>query len=371
MPDGPASIVTDYLRRVSAPLEARTDCELLARYAATRDDEAFAQLVRRHGRMVLGVCRRALGSTPDADDAFQATFLALARHADRVSDCVPGWLYRVAVRTSRRALRRYAPAGDRLEPADPSDALAAVEWRDVRRLLDDELNQLPERLRTPLVLCYLESLTRDEAAKRLGWSLRTLHRRLDEGRTRLRTRLTRRGLAPTLLATAVLSTTELRADVPPPLALQTTALTRADATVPSSVDSLVPNMNAWGGMAMKVAISALVLAGGVAVTLSVRQPTGADPARPELPTGPALVLAPVKKDKPAPDPLAAKVKEAQEKGIKYLKVQQMNQGGDVWNWENDTLTVLQEGGTSALAVLALLENGLKADDQAVARGLRY
>src|SRR5262245_58581854 len=371
MSDDAANIVTGYLRRLAALNEGRTDVDLLARYARQRDDEAFALIVRRHGPMVLGVCRRALGHTADADDAFQATFLALARNAAQVTDCVPGWLYRVAVRASRKALRRYVSTPDLDEAVDPSDPLATIEWREVRRLLDDELNQLPERWRSPLVLCYLEGLTRDEAARQLGWSLRTLHRRLDEGRARLRARLTRRGLAPALLASAVLSATELRANVPAPLARDTALLATRNTMVPGTVRALIPKMHVWGGLAMKLAISALILAGAVAVTVGLCQSVVADPPRPELPPGPAIAMAPVKKDKSPPDPLAEKVKEAQDQGIKYLKSQQKDQGRDTWNWENDTLTVLQPGGTSALAVVALLESGVKFDDEVVARGLKY
>src|SRR3954470_842463 len=97
------------------------DAELLRRYAADRDEEAFALLLRRHGPMVLGVCRRALGPTPDADDAFQATFVALARQAGRVKESVPGWLFRVAVRTSRTARRRRDRAVRATEAADTAD----------------------------------------------------------------------------------------------------------------------------------------------------------------------------------------------------------------------------------------------------------
>src|SRR6476619_7214687 len=97
-PDGPARVVTDYLRRLTAPLDAQPDAKLIALYISGRNPDAFALLVRRHGPMVLGVCRRALGNTLDADDAFQATFLALAKNARRVSSSLPGWLFRVAVR---------------------------------------------------------------------------------------------------------------------------------------------------------------------------------------------------------------------------------------------------------------------------------
>src|SRR5262245_32011175 len=158
--------------------------------------------------MVLGICRRGAGDA--ADDAFQATFLALARQAGRVTESLPGWLHRVATRMALRAAGRRS----RLLPpdtADPTDLCATVEWRELRAALDTELAALPTQLRSPLVLCYLEGLTRDEAARRLGCSLRTLHRRLEQGRRRLRDRLTRRGLAPVMLGATVLTAEGLRA----------------------------------------------------------------------------------------------------------------------------------------------------------------
>jgi RNA polymerase sigma factor (sigma-70 family) len=368
--DAPLGLVTDYLHRLAAPLAAMSDRQLLARYARHRDEEAFALLLRRHGPMVLGVCRRALGPLPDADDAFQAAFIALARHATRVTDSVPGWLYRVAVRVSRRAARRADRTYAGSDVADRSDPFAAIEWAEVRRLLDDELNRLPARWRTPLVLCYLEGIARDEAAKQLGWSLRTLHRRLDEARSRLRERLTRRGLAPATLAAAVLSADGLRSEVPPALARQATRLAARGAVVPDSIRSLIPRLAAPGGLAMKFMLSALVVVAGLAVAMSTRQPSEAAPLpRPELP--PILVRAPAAKDKAPEDPLRKQVREAQEKGVKYLKERQRDEGSGKWSWENDALAVLQKGGTSALALLALLECGEPVKDDTVDRGLKY
>ena len=286
--------VTNYLRRVGAPLESRTDADSLGLYARDRDEEAFAVLVQRHGPMVLGACRRALGPTPDAEDAFQATFFALARSARRVRCSVAGWLYRVAVRTARQALRRRPPASNSAEPADPGDPFASVEWREVRRLFDDELHQLPARWQAPLVLTYLEGRSRDESARQLGWSLRTFHRRLDEGRRALRMRLERRGLAPALLAAGVLSASGLKADVPVALARSVVGLALG-RSVSESVRALVPRVHTWGGIAMKAALSCLILAGGVVLLLGTRQPAGADP-RPQAPVPPAvLALAPLKK----------------------------------------------------------------------------
>jgi RNA polymerase sigma factor (sigma-70 family) len=368
--ESPLSTVTGYLRRVSAPRQDPTDVDLLGRYARKRDEQAFAILVERHGPMILGVCRRYLGNSTDADDAFQATFLALARGAGRVRSNVPGWLHRVAVRAARVAHRRAEVTIPTSEVADWIDPFASVEWRDLKRALDDELNQLPVRWRTPLVLSYLEGLSRDEAAQRLGWSLRTFHRRLEEARKALRKRLERRGLGPALLAAAVLSASELRACVSASLARQAVESAVGRAIVRESIRILVPRVGSWGGVAMKTAVCALLMAGGSVLVFGGRQPVAADP--PSEPPAPrdTLVLAPAKKERPPEDPLRKKVREAQDKGVAYLKSQQRDQGGQV-NWENDTLNLLQPGGTSSLAVLALLESGLKPDDKAVAHGLKY
>jgi RNA polymerase sigma factor (sigma-70 family) len=369
--DVPLGLVTDYLHRLAAGLAAMTDGELLARYARHRDEEAFALLLRRHGPMVLGVCRRALGPTPDADDAFQATFVALARQAARVNECVAGWLYRVAVRVSRRAARRADRAQTGHEVADRKDPFAAVEWGEVRRLLDEELNRLPPRWRTPLVLCYLEGVARDEAASQLRVSLRTLHRRLDEGRARLRERLTRRGLGPAALAAAVLSADGLRSEVPPALLREAARLTAHGATIPDPIRSLIPRMPPLGGLAMKaVLLSALVIVAGLGVAVGMRQPSEAAPLpRPELP--PVLVRAPAVKEKPPEDELGKKVREAQEKAVKYLKSKQQHEGAGRWSWESDELSVLQKGGTTALVTLALLECGEPAKEGAALGGLNY
>lgn len=364
MAEAPLGLVTEYLHRLATPLAAMTDAELLSRYVRDGDEDAFAHLLRRHGPMVLGVCRRALGPTPDADDAFQATFVALARQARRVRDNVPGWLFRVAVRASRRARRRAERTESAPEVVRRTDELAGVEWREVRRLLDAELDRLPARWRSPLVLCYLDGLTRDEAAARLGWSVRTLHRRLDEGRRRLRDRLTRRGLAPAVLAAAVLTGEDLRCEVPPALLRTSAELTARGATVPAAVRLLIPTLNSTGGLVVKALLSAMILMGVLAVALSDRQPTRAGPPpAPVLP--PVVVRAPVAKDRP--DPLAKEVQAAQEKGVEYLKGQLKDHGGGRWSWDDATLGSLQKGGQSTLAALALLESGVKPDDVVMRR----
>jgi RNA polymerase sigma factor (sigma-70 family) len=172
----------------------KSDRELLNQFIQTRDTTAFETLVRRHGPQVLATCRKILPGT-DADDAFQATFLALARDARRVRTAVAGWLvvvaHRIAVRLRAAERRRSAIESRHTGPAaderDPS-------WREACAVLHAELDKLPETFRRPLVFCYLRGLSRDEAARELGWSEGTLKGRLERGRTRLRARLKKCGL---------------------------------------------------------------------------------------------------------------------------------------------------------------------------------
>jgi RNA polymerase sigma factor (sigma-70 family) len=178
------------------PEAADSDAALVTRFLATRDEAAFTELFERHGRAVAGVCRRMLGHTQDAEDAAQAVFLALARHAGAVRKqaSLAAWLHGVAVRVCRKALARRArtrsPAPTPEPLPDPAEALS---WVDARRAIDAALADLPESLRLPLVLCYLQGLTRDEAAERLGWSQPTFRGRLERGRERLRAALEARG----------------------------------------------------------------------------------------------------------------------------------------------------------------------------------
>src|SRR5262245_783900 len=185
-----------HLRGLAGGPSEEPDRQLLERFASQRDEAAFAALVQRHGPLVWRVCSRALRQEQDAEDAFQATFLVLARKADstRWRDSIAGWLYEVAARVAREVRsRRPAPPPPRHPPPspDPSEPLALSE---LCAALDDELAALPRRLRLPMVLCYREGETRDRACRQLGWSLRTLERRLEQGRKLLRARLTRRGL---------------------------------------------------------------------------------------------------------------------------------------------------------------------------------
>jgi RNA polymerase sigma factor (sigma-70 family) len=195
---------------VSGRFVAESDGELLGRYVAARDSAAFAELVRRHGAMVLGVVRRELGDATDVDDACQAAFLVLARKAAAVRrpDTVGAWLYVVARRVARKQGRALARRRGREAPLTDlpgPDTTAVASLRDGLRVLDAELARLPDVWRTPLVLCCLEGRTQDEAAKQLGWSLGTVRGRLERGRARLRDRLTRRGVGLAVLAAAAVA----------------------------------------------------------------------------------------------------------------------------------------------------------------------
>jgi RNA polymerase sigma factor (sigma-70 family) len=174
------------------------DADLLERFVRDGDEAAFELLVWRHGAMVLGACRRILRHHHDAEDAFQATFLLLARKARLVrrGAALAGWLHRVARRVALRARGRAGRAAQLAGegPAAPERESAAV-WADLRPVLDEEVGRLPEKYRLPVLLCYLGGLSTEEAARRLGCPRGTVLSRLAWARRRLRGRLERRGLA--------------------------------------------------------------------------------------------------------------------------------------------------------------------------------
>jgi RNA polymerase sigma factor (sigma-70 family) len=218
-----------HLCRLATVQSARelADHELLKRFIGEKDEAAFAVLVERHGRMILGVCRRALGSAHDAEDACQTTFLVLAQKASsiRKTTSLPSWLHgvasRVAANLKRERMRRCRRERESHRPPIP-DPATEVSWREVQTVLDEELERLPERWRAPLILCHLQGRTRDEAAQQLGLSVPCLHGQLVRGRTALCKALTRRGIALSgaLLATAVAEGVS-RAALSPALVLDT------------------------------------------------------------------------------------------------------------------------------------------------------
>ncbi len=268
--------------------ERLSDRELLRRFSRQRDEAAFTALVRRHGPMVLGVCRRTLGDEQDAEDAFQAAFLVLARKAGRLTwhESVGTWLYLVARRAALRARGGRARRRDRERRADegtpPVDPLEAVSGRELCAALDDELSHLPERCRAPVVLCCLEGSTRDEAARRLGWSLATLKRRLERGRTLLRQRLTRRGFAlPAALSAALWAEGAAPAAVPAGLLRPTVQAVTHAAAVPGRILALsegVLRTMFLNQLRVAAAVFLIVCAAGAGAGLVARPGPSAEPA---------------------------------------------------------------------------------------------
>lgn len=232
------------VRRLTAALDERPDHELLARFAETRDEAAFTTIVHRHGPLVLGVCRRALRNEADADDAFQAVFLVLARKANviRPPGSVGSWLYGVAVRTARKAKvaaarrwrREMASAMAAANPVSASpdrEVGGSLERAELRAIIDDELGRLSADLRAAVVLCDLGGKSRAQAARELGCPEGTIAARLYRARKLLADRLTRRGVAlPATGIGAVLSPEAVAAAVSPDLARTTLAAAELFAT---------------------------------------------------------------------------------------------------------------------------------------------
>jgi RNA polymerase sigma factor (sigma-70 family) len=198
-----------------------TDAELLARFAAGRDEAAFAEIVRRHGPVVLRVCRRLY--RPAAEDAFQATFLVLACRAGSVRTSVGGWLVGVAGRVARQMRRRDRRWASN-PPPDVGFTPRSPDLAELAAILDDELTRLPDRLRAVVVACLLAGRTHDEAAADLGTSGRTVRRRLAEAKAVLRDRLVRRGVVPTVAAAVVAGTGPAAVAVPAGLTTSTATL---------------------------------------------------------------------------------------------------------------------------------------------------
>jgi RNA polymerase sigma factor (sigma-70 family) len=233
-----------------------SDGQLLARYAADRDGPAFAALVARHGPMVAATCRAILRHEHDVEDAFQATFLVLARKASSVhaGDALGGWLHRVAYRVAvqanigvQRRRRRESEVSAMEIPAATRPGLDG----EVYAIVHEEIDRLPDRHRLPVVLCDLEGLSYDQAASRLGWTVPALRCRLSKARERLRGRLTRRGVAGAALGVVIASSD-------------------ASASVPAAWASAVVS-SATGGAssAVAVALSQTILRGMLMTKLKI------------------------------------------------------------------------------------------------------
>jgi RNA polymerase sigma factor (sigma-70 family) len=215
--------------RYASPAE-QSDTVLLQRFAENRDESAFSTLVHRHGPLVMGVCRRVLDNPADVDDAFQGTFMVLVRKAGslRKPELLGNWLYGVAYRVARKvrtvaAVRRQIEMRGAAMRPTISDSPPESTADDLRPVIDEELQHLPEKYRLAVVLCYLEGKTNEEAAATLKWPTGTVKGRLSRARELLRGRLLRRGLFFTLggLTIALSHSTAHAGEVPAALSEST------------------------------------------------------------------------------------------------------------------------------------------------------
>jgi RNA polymerase sigma factor (sigma-70 family) len=228
--------VLRYLRRMALTGDA---AHLLEQYASHGDEAAFERLVSLNGPMVLGLCRRLLRHEQDAEDAFQATFLTLARKAATISkkESVSSWLYKVAYRVACQARPRQLT--NRMTVLDRVGAKTDRDVGDLRRGLDEEIAGLTETYRLPVVLCYLQGKTVDEAARLLGCPTGTVSSRLARAKEQLRHGLTRRGWTLSMAAvTATLSDKALAATLPAGLVRSTIACVANAGGLPARVMAL-------------------------------------------------------------------------------------------------------------------------------------
>jgi RNA polymerase sigma factor (sigma-70 family) len=266
--------------------EARppSDAQLLQRYVSRRDEAAFALLVERYAGLVHGVCRRVLGDVHEADDAFQATFLVLVRRANELDGrgSLGSWLYGVAYRTALkargRAVRRRIRERPVLDDVPEGKVAEDAAWNDILPVLDEELNRLPAKYREPLVLCYLEGKTHQEAARELGWPSGSMSRRLERARELLRSSLVNRGLVVSTGLLFVLLAKKGTAAAPAALLTATTqaalsfgAVTGIGAAVPTTPSAALAGeiLRSLGHAHRLVALtrSRIVVAGAVAAIL--------------------------------------------------------------------------------------------------------
>jgi RNA polymerase sigma factor (sigma-70 family) len=242
------------------------DSQLLERYLTRGDEAAFEALVNMHGPMVLGLCRRVLRDPRDIEDAFQATFLILVRKASTIRDKLhlSNWLYGVAYRVARRARTNTLRRRGREVAVEDLEASVAPETADILGIgpvLDQELNRLPRKYRAPLILCYLEGHTHDQAAEALECPVGTVRSRLARGRDLLRRRLTSRGHAPTAAI--------LGADLGLPARLVTEAVT--PSLVSATVEAALGIGTSKTIQAGALSSSALALTQGVLTNMKLAQ----------------------------------------------------------------------------------------------------
>jgi RNA polymerase sigma factor (sigma-70 family) len=307
-----------------------SDADLLERFAGRGDGTAFATLVRRHAPMVLNVCRAVLRHEQDAEDALQAVFLVLARKAGSIRnrEAVAGWLCEVAHRVAARAQAGAARRRDqerKASPATSTDPTLDMTIRDLRRVLHDELRRLPDKYRLPLVLCYLEGRSHEEAAGQLGWSRGTLRGRLDRGREHLRRRLAARGIA----LAAVLCATVVAPRVVAEVAVRS-AISAASGVGSTKVTALAEGViRAMFLSKLKVA-SAVLLAASLITAAALTQPATAGNDTPKPAPGakaPAAEARPSATDTADPGVYRGKVLGPDGKPVAGAKLYLTDQSG--------------------------------------------
>jgi len=295
MPYDGLSPVARHLNRLAGTHQTETDRQLMARFASEQDQLAFAELVRRHGGLVLATCKRILGHTQDAEDAFQATFLVIAKKAGSVSwnDSVAGWLHAVAIRLSHKVrtgnARRQAlaakvttvPPNAPRQP-EPDEALLSA-------AIDDEIRRLPKEYSEVVLLCAVEGLSTPLAAARLGVSDGAVRGRLYRGREMLRTRLTERGIEVSAVALVGFLSQVASASLPArsveqlvQAAVSFAAGQSTTGLVPTSATLLATRMMTTMfltriGIAIVATATMLLATTGVALTYT---PTDTTPAKP-------------------------------------------------------------------------------------------
>jgi RNA polymerase sigma factor (sigma-70 family) len=317
MATGQLSAVLQHLQRMAGVRGARelSDAELLERFIARHEEAAFAALVQRFGPMVLGVCRRVLQNTHDAEDAFQATFLILVRKATSIGkrEALGCWLHGVALRTAVRAKVNEASRRlhERQVQAMPqTDGIAAVAWRDLKPILDEEVARLPDRYRVPFMLCYLEGKTYARAARQLCCLTGTISKRLARARELLRQRLVRRGLAlPAGVLAAVLSQNATSAAMSASLAAATVKTALRSAAGAAAAGAISPRVAAltegglktMGATPWKLTLALLLALGalGAGVGLLSYKALAAPPAVDKRNAPAEGNGAPAKNDRPA------------------------------------------------------------------------
>jgi RNA polymerase sigma factor (sigma-70 family) len=332
---------TAALRRLARRMAAETigdwtDRRLVEHFLTGRNEVVFEILVRRHGPMVYRVCWRVLQQAEDAEDAFQATFLVLARNlaAVRDRDSLASWLHGVAHRIALKA-RSLGATRKRHEALTPIAATVPPDdltWKELRAVLDAELARLPEKWRLPLVLCYLEGRTQDEAAAELGYSGNTLRRRLEAARAALGRRLSRRGFGAAALAAVLVADCTSRGTASPATTSATIETMTRLATgrtptsaVPPKVAALAEGVNAMSLNKFKAAAAVLLVVGALGTLGAAFQPLQARVEPP--PAGTRAEPPQDAKPTPAPD---VKPKTDMEKLQGFWKVIETRVDGETY-----------------------------------------